>query len=254
MPQVRTSDADDGFDAEPSHPRVDLDELARRTRPTIEKYVARRVDHRDDRDDVIGDVFVALARSWEKFRGDCPADLYVLRIASNRVKNYWRDRGKRPLVSFDDDFDERLKQGEQLWCPQEAVDRRFDVEGLVREMRVACSAEQCSVLEQYYQGIPFDEIATVLGIKPTTARVQLLRGRLRLLVHLLVRAPDFLGGSDGVEAAIRKLESSTGEPLSRIEAEAVRLRNGPADVLQGAMLKLAPYFSFLLLVGLGGAR
>ena len=232
---------------------VSLDDLAIRIRPTIERYVGKRVRNVDHRDEIVSRVFEALTRSWPSFRGECPPDAYVVRIASNALKNYYeRDLARHSRqISLDIWCEEFcLQQNTASPGPDVEVHQRDEAEGLIREMQKVCSPIECAVVELVYQGNTMDEIATLLALNAATVRSHFLRGRERLLAHLLVEAPDYLGGMDAVRGAIRRLETGAGTDLSKEEAEAVLLRKGPAVTLRKAMLKLAPYLGVIALIAL----
>ena len=244
-------------DSPADRPAPELEELVVRIRPSITGYVSNRVRNRDHQEEIVSRVFEALARSWSSFRGDCPADAFAIRIAANAVKNYYeRDLAKQSRqISLD------------IWCeefclqhtagvsgPHLEVHLRDEVDSLLKEMQKACSEIECAVVELVYQGNTMDEIGSLLDLKAATVRSHFLRGRERLLAHLLVEAPDLLGGLDAVTAAVKRLETDPGEALSREEAEAIRLRKGPATVLRKAMLKLAPYLGVIAWLVTGRVR
>lgn len=238
-------------------PQIALDDLVIRIRPTIERYVSKRVRNPDHCEEIVSRVFEALARSWPSFRGECPADAYVVRIAANALKNYYeRDLAKlKRSISLDVWCEEFcLQQSTHVAGPDVEIIRRDEVESLLKEMKRICSPIECAVVGLVYQGHTMDEIATLLALNSATVRSHFLRGRERLLAHLLVEAPDLLGGLDAVHAAVRRLESSSGAGLTKQEVEAVLLRNGSIGTLRKAMLKLAPYLGILAVFTLGVGR
>jgi RNA polymerase sigma factor (sigma-70 family) len=237
-----------------SRPSVSLDALSIRIRPVIERYVAKRVRNLDHRDEIVSRVFEALTRAWPNFRGECPPDAYVVRIAANALKNYYeRDLARSSRqISLDVWCEEFcLQQSSAAPGPDVEVEQREEVEGLIREMKKVCSPIECSVVELVYQGHTMDEIANLLALNAATVRSHFLRGRERLLAHLLLEAPDLLGGMDAVHAAVRRLETGGGSELSKEEAEAVLLRKGSAGTLRKAMLKLAPYLGVVAWFAIG---
>jgi len=228
---------------------MSLDALAIRMRPVIEGYVAKRVRNEDHKDEIVSRVFEALTRSWPTFRGDCPPDAFALRIAANALKNYYeRDLVRMSRqISLDVWCEEFcLQQNTAVPGPDVEVEQRAEVEGLIKEMKRVCSPIECAVVELVYQGNTMDEIATLLALNSATVRSHFLRGRERLLAHLLVEAPDLLGGMDAVHAAVRRLETGAGSELSKEEAEAILLRKGSAGTLRKAMLKVAPYLGVFI--------
>src|SRR5579862_5056531 len=81
-----------------------LDRFVRQVRPSIERYVAKRVRNRDHVEEIVSRVFEALVRTWGSFRGECPSEAYAILIASNALKNYYsRDLQKSSRqISLDD--------------------------------------------------------------------------------------------------------------------------------------------------------
>ena len=231
---------------------AELEDVAIEVRPLVERYVAKRVRNPDHQEEIVSRVFEALARSWSNFRHDCPASAFVVRIAANAIKNYYeRDLAKfSRQISLDVWCEEFcLQQNASVTGPDQEVHMRDEVQSLLGEMQKACSEVECAVVGLLYQGYTMDEISTLLGLQASTVRSHVLRGRERLLAHLLIEAPDLLGGAEAVEAAVRRLETGTGATLSKDEAEAVRSRKGPVTLLRKAMLKLAPYLGTVIAMG-----
>ncbi len=240
-------DKNDGSVA--TRPDPKLEKLVVEMRPEVERYVRYRIRNKEHQEEVVSRVFEALVRSWPNFRGDCPASAFVIRITANAVKNYYdRDLARFSRQISLDVWCERfcLQQIDNEPGPHLEAQMRDEVQGLLREMSKACSDTECSVLELVYQAYTMDEISTLLGLPGPTVRSHVLRGRERLLAHLLVEAPDLLGGTEAIDAAVRRLETGANASLSREEAEAVRQRKGPAPLLRKAMLKLAPYLGVFI--------
>jgi RNA polymerase sigma-70 factor (ECF subfamily) len=229
-----------------------LDEFTRSARPVIERYVANRIHNRDHREEVVSRVMAALVRSSDSFRGDCPPEAFAVAIAANAVRNYFERDLKR----------ESRQISLETWCesfclqrhdadvgPYHQVHLKEEVRGLLERMIQACTPTECAVIEMVYQGNSLEEAALLLDMKPATVRSHFMRGREKLLAHLLVNAPELLGGPEGVDSAIRKMEAS-GISLSNAESIAVRKREGAAPVIRRAMLKLAPYLGVLLVLAI----
>ena len=229
----------------------DLDRVIDQVRPLIMRYVTRRIRNRDHAEEVISRIFEALVRTWGNFRGDCPVDAYAVRLAANAVKNYYaRDLAKQSRQISFEDWRENvcLQQKTGDVGPYEEVAVKEQVLSLITEMQKVCSPTECAVINLVYQGNSMDEIASLLSLKGATVRSHFLRGREHLLAHLLVKAPDLLGGDELIEAAILKLRGQGTGSLSNDEVQAIRSRKGPAPLLRKAMLKIAPFLGILIAV------
>lgn len=229
----------------------ELDALSIKVRPKVLRYVSARIRNVDHREEVISRVFQALVRSWSNFRGECPPEAFVLRIAANAVKNYYeRDLARQSRnISLENWCEEFcLQQNTALPGPHQQVHARAEVEGLLKEIHKVCSPVECTVVELVYQGNTMEEIATLLDMKPVTVRTHVLRGRGRLLAHLVREAPDFLGGTDAVFAAVRRLRKSKEKDITDEEIAAINGTNKSETLLRQAMIKIAPYLGLIAIL------
>lgn len=123
------------------------------------------------------DVFV---RAWERlpsFRGESSLATWLHRLAVNvvleRLRSSKRENARRADVS-----DDAIGHS-----PEGDVDARMDLDAALGTL--APGARQVFVLHDVY-GYSHDEIASLAGIAPATARVQLWRAR-RALMRILER-------------------------------------------------------------------
>jgi RNA polymerase sigma factor (sigma-70 family) len=222
----------------------ELDRFVKTVRPTIERYVAKRVRNRDHAEEIVSRVFEALVRSWGAFRGDCPTEAYVVFIAANALKNYYsRDLQKISVQISLDDWVETfsLQHDTDLACPYRRLDTASWVDSLLREMKNCCSQVECGVVGMFYQGQTLDEISSLTGMNAATVRGHFLRARKKLLGHLYLEAPQFLGGEAAVLAVVDRMERTQPDMFSNEEISALRSRKGTAELIRGAMLKIAPF-------------
>jgi hypothetical protein len=170
-------------------------------------------------------------------------------IAANALKNYYsRDLQKLSRqISLDEWLESyTLQHDADLACPYNRLETEDWVKDLLNEMSRCCSQVECGVIGMFYQGHTFDEISTLVGMNAATVRGHFLRGRRKLLVHVLLQAPRLLGGNDTIAATVDRVEAIQPGLLSVQELAAVRSRSGPADLLRAAMLKLAPHLEDVL--------
>src|SRR6185369_8232964 len=69
----------------------------------VYRYVARRVDRREDAEDITAEVFAAAFQSLKKYRGDCDPKLWLLGIARRKVADSLR-RTSRNAEAFISDL------------------------------------------------------------------------------------------------------------------------------------------------------
>jgi len=160
--------------------------------PAVKAYVLRRADA-SIADDVVAEVFVVC---WRRFEEIPPEPLpWLLGVARRVLSTQWR--GERRRIALRD----RLAETDAGPSPDLDVDPHASVREIEAETgdevlaHVADSALSSALarlseadrellLLIAWDGLSPAEAATVLGIKPATARVRLLRAR-RRLTHAL---------------------------------------------------------------------
>lgn len=231
-----------------------LDDACRRVRPTLTRWVRRRVRSDDHCEEVVQKVFYALAKNQTNF-GPESMEAYAMRAAANAVKNYYerdlpRWSSRISLENWAENYVVQRQGGEP--CPDQGIGMRDLAVRLFDEMKTCCSPIERSVAMLFFQGSSFDEISKDINMNAVTVRSHFKRAREKLLQHLWLNSPDLLGGQDQVLTVLNTLVLK-GE-LSDHEAEAVRERKGGASTLRAALLKVATHLTALLFFvpGMGG--
>jgi RNA polymerase sigma-70 factor (ECF subfamily) len=169
---------------------ADADELVRRAQrgdvaafealyrihaPAAHALCRRMLGDDDEARERLQDVFV---RAWERlpsFRGESSLATWLHRLAVNvvleRLRAARREQSRRADASDD-------ALGRSL---EDDIDARMDLESALATL--APGAREVFVLHDVY-GYSHDEIASLVGIAPATARVQLWRAR-RSLMRIL---------------------------------------------------------------------
>jgi RNA polymerase sigma factor (sigma-70 family) len=226
----------------------DLDKFFRQVRPTIERYVSRRVRNQDHSEEIVSRVFEAVTRTWNSFRGDCPTEAYAIAIAANALKNYYaRDIQKSSKQISLDAWTETytLQHDPSVVGPFDRLESADWVKDLLTEMNRCCTQAESGIIAMFYQGQTFDEISALLGMNAATVRGHFLRGRKKLLVHLFLERPEMLGGEEAFLSTVAQIQSREPSLLTKEESCAIQTRSGPAEDLRGAMLKIVPYLEGL---------
>jgi RNA polymerase sigma-70 factor (ECF subfamily) len=152
----------------------------------VYRLAYRLTGNRQDAEDLTQDVFVRVFRSLDRYE---PGNFngWIHRITTNLFLDRVRRSSKLRMDGFTDGAEERLEGREQL--PESAVhDAAFDpdieaaLSSLTEEFRVAVVL--CDV-----EGLSYEEIADVLGVKIGTVRSRIHRGRTQLRAALAHRAP-----------------------------------------------------------------
>jgi len=152
----------------------------------VYRLAYRLTGNRQDAEDLTQDVFIRVFRSLDKYE---PGNFngWIHRITTNLFLDRVRRTTRLRMDAFTDGAEDRLLGDEVL--PESAVhDAGFDPDieaalaSLPEEFRVAVVL--CDV-----EGLSYEEIASVLGIKLGTVRSRIHRGRTQLRDALGHRAP-----------------------------------------------------------------
>ena len=120
----------------------------------------------DDVEDLVQDTFLRAFRAIDSFRGGSSFRTWLMTIGSNLLKDSWRRRKRRPIVSLDG---------------HDVVDEGSDPEGEAVAGEMAARVGQCLThlprmqrdvfLLRAQQGLAYEEIATALATTAGAARV-----------------------------------------------------------------------------------
>lgn len=165
---------------------LDWDGIVQEHSARVYRLAYRLTGNRQDAEDLTQDVFIRVFRSLDTYEpGNFPGWLH--RITTNLFLDRVRRKSRLRMDNFGEGAEERLLSAEVL--PESAVhDANFDPDieaalaSLSDEFRVAVVL--CDV-----EGLTYEEIAGVLGIKLGTVRSRIHRGRTQLRAALRHRAP-----------------------------------------------------------------
>ncbi|HET7552767.1 MAG TPA: RNA polymerase sigma factor [Gemmatimonadaceae bacterium] len=152
-----------------------FESLYRTHAPAIHALARRMVGDEREAREVVQDIFV---RAWERlasFRGESTLGTWLHRLAVNvvleRLRSARRDAGR----FTDDDVTTAPISGP---TSDARLDARMDIDAALA--RLPAGARTVFVLHDI-EGYSHEEIATITGLAPGTARAQLWRARRRLM-------------------------------------------------------------------------
>lgn len=165
---------------------LDWDDIVAEHSARVYRLAYRLTGNRQDAEDLTQDVFVRVFRSLGTYEaGNFPGWLH--RITTNLFLDRMRRKSKLRMDGFWEGAEERVESVEVL--PESAVhDANFDPDieaalaQLSEDFRVAVVL--CDI-----EGMSYEEISAVLGIKLGTVRSRIHRGRTQLRQALAHRSP-----------------------------------------------------------------
>jgi RNA polymerase sigma factor (sigma-70 family) len=242
----------------------ELQEQARQIRDADEKKFASRFEQeRDwlvvyvrrkltgvDAEDLVQDIYCTAWLKRTEFEGRSPFGTYLLGIANNLILHEIRNKGRSMQAGLAKIF---YKTVQQDTVDVALVDRMLtqDVrQRLEAHLTACCSPAEIEVLRFFFVGMAPEEIATALHLKPATVRSHILRGRSKLLAHIILEDKDLIGGDEGIAQALEETKQDAETALTPEEEEAFAHPKGNKKAFYAACLKVARYLPlpvFLLL-------
>ena len=157
-----------------------------------------------DAEEVTQDTFIRAYRGLAKFRGDSSLATWLYRIAVNLARNrYWFffRRRRHLTVSLDRPIGEEPDATLADLIPADAPDpaqesARTEFAEVVSECLDQLDQRHREILTmRNNQSLPYEEIATTLGINVGTVKSRIARARENLRALLSARCPEFTQGS-----------------------------------------------------------
>jgi len=152
--------------------------------------IYRIVGDRQEAEDVAQEVFIAVFKHIDGFRGDSKFSTWLFRIASNRAKNrvkYLARRNRQRHQDLDDtpesNIDENPVGGHTDRPDREAMGR--ELEEIIQEGLEELNDKHRTVVVLYdIENQTYEEIAETLEIAEGTVKSRLYRARSQLKAHV----------------------------------------------------------------------
>jgi len=166
--------------------------LVRRHQQRVFRLLMRMMGSREEAEDVSQEAFLSLHRHGKRFRAESRFSTFVYRVAANAALNRRRSLGRsRARIKK---LGVRQAAGDDLpYSPRDPEDATAGAEltGHVREAldRLSPSLRMPVILYDI-EGLPYAEIAKVLGVAEGTVKSRIHRARQALRVELLDQLGD----------------------------------------------------------------
>jgi RNA polymerase sigma-70 factor, ECF subfamily len=157
-------------------------QLVERHQNAVIGTVVKMLGGTSDAEDISQQVFLRVWRNAKRYRPEAKFTTYLFTITRNLVFNETRRRGRKKEVSAD----EREENSHHLI--EDSPNRQPDAEILQKELQRAVDdaiaalpkAQRMAVVLRRYEQLPYEEIATVLGLSLPAVKSLLFRARVSL--------------------------------------------------------------------------
>lgn len=170
------------------------DELVRHYQGRIYALVYNMTSNKEDAEDLVQDVFVKAYASLARFEEKSSFYTWVYRIAINRTLNFLKKRKRNPKMSLDD-VDNGVER-DPAYVELSARESPFRdatlselQEKLNKALMTLSENHRTVVVLHDIQGVPHEEIASMIGCSQGTVRSRLFYARQQLQAELSEFAP-----------------------------------------------------------------
>jgi RNA polymerase sigma-70 factor (ECF subfamily) len=167
-----------------------FDRLVELHAPAVYNLAFRVTRSREEAEDCVQEAFVRAYAGLRTFRGEAAFSTWLYRVALNVAREAAKKRARRPLPATDlmgvdsDDPPELTRLGRSAGAeettPEEAViaDQKRAV--ILRAVAALPEHHREAIILYDLQGLSYEEIARVLGVRVGTVKSRLSRARLAL--------------------------------------------------------------------------
>jgi RNA polymerase sigma-70 factor (ECF subfamily) len=145
----------------------------------IYRYITYRVSLVTDAEDLTGEVFVRMVEGLPRYRDiGNPFDAWLFRIASARVADFHRKRGRRPVT----DLSDRMTDSNPL--PEEQLLQQQEEEELRTALRQLSKDDQKVLILRFVERKSHQDVATIINKSVSAVKSIQHRALLRLATLL----------------------------------------------------------------------
>ncbi|MBX3744574.1 MAG: sigma-70 family RNA polymerase sigma factor [Verrucomicrobiae bacterium] len=171
----------------------DLDafgELVRRHQERVYGTVYHMTANHEDAADITQESFIKAHNALRGFKGDCSFFTWLYRIAVNRTLNFLKQRRQRVVHLSLNDLDFQAEHDPEIVSlisdrtPRRDIDLGELQEKLNAALLKLSEVHRMVVVLHDIQGLPHEEIATIMDCNPGTVRSRLFYARQQLQAYL----------------------------------------------------------------------
>jgi len=175
-----------------------FEQLFERHKSMVFNLAYQMLGDREEALDVAQEVFLAIYRKMDTFRGESSLKTWIYRIAVRRASNrfrWWNRLRRRGTVSLEEhlaknperEYSRELTSGRQ--SPEEALLRKEEQEEVKRMLSQLPPQQRIAVIMRDIEGLSYEEISEALNVSLGTVKSRIARGREILKQHYRGREP-----------------------------------------------------------------
>lgn len=144
-----------------------FDEIYRQYYGNIFYYIKKRISNQQDSEELASEVFTNFYKRMENFdEKKCSVSTWLYVIASNRLKNYYRDRKEELSLEAAD-----IQTVSDEENPQNILELEEMRKDLLKALKMLPLKERSILIQKFYMGKSSAEIAENMELTPGNVRV-----------------------------------------------------------------------------------
>jgi RNA polymerase sigma-70 factor (ECF subfamily) len=163
-----------------------FDALVRRHFRRVYALAFRLTGNHEDAEDLAQECFVRAYHALAWFRGDAGFATWLARIAVHLARDRRRRAGRRPAMLAFESAGEAARglpdgSGPRRGSPEGTASRRELSVALAEAVRRLPGPLSEALVLRLFEGLDYDEVAAITGVRPGTVRTQVMKARKLLL-------------------------------------------------------------------------
>jgi RNA polymerase sigma-70 factor (ECF subfamily) len=144
----------------------------------IYNLVYRMTGHHQETEDLAQEIFIRAYASLKKYDVNRVFFSWLYTIALNVLRNYQKKRKLRPIDVVNKNFPDR--ETAETPDPEDMVHRMDQSRQLSANLQKLPETQRQAVVLRYYQDLAFTDIAKILNISLSSAKMRVYRGLVKL--------------------------------------------------------------------------
>lgn len=165
-----------------------FNELVRLYQARVFSVVVRMIGDRAEAEDIAQEVFIAIFKSIESFRGESKFSTWIFRIATNHCRNRIKYLGRRARGSHDEfdavasrsALDSATQTTSLISRPDTLLEESRMFSLVQRALETLDEEHRELVVLRDVEGLPYEEIQEITGLAEGTVKSRLHRARVAL--------------------------------------------------------------------------
>jgi RNA polymerase sigma-70 factor (ECF subfamily) len=165
-----------------------FEEVMRLHQRRVFRVLMLLVKDADAADTLTQECFLRAYQHWDRFRGDCRMDTWLLKIAANLARDYRKNRRAsfwKRLVGLSHPEQPAIEVAATHASPEQALLAREELQAVWAATNQLSEQQRAVFLLRFAEEMPLAEIADVLGVRTGSVKAQLSRavGKVRSLTR-----------------------------------------------------------------------